>query len=620
MKYKTGLFFAIVLCLGALSGSARGELAFDRYHTPGEVEAAIAELAGHQDAEVTELVETAGNNKLLVLEIGPEIDRKKTVPGVIAVANMEGTVPLATEAALYLASRLLENPDQYRDRTWYIIPCGNPDALERFFAKPLFADSRNQEPYNDDMDTATDEDGVEDLNGDGIISMMRVEDPKGEWMKIPGEPRLMKKADPSKGETGRYNLYQEGLDNDEDGSYNEDGPGGTNPGINFPHGFNYWTAAGGTWPGSSREAGAILKFVYSHPEIGMAFTFGSSNFCLSPPRTDRKGGNDLKRLRVPERYGRRFGIDTSRTYTFAEAKAAIQDALGGIHITDSRLAGWLGLKAEANPMEEDMAFYKKFSEEYRQFLEERKIPIKRISPAEDKDGSFELLAYYHLGIPSFALDFWTPPLTGDKTEGEPEQKRHQETNNSRNNKQEDPQVAADLAFLNWVDSERGGEGFLEWEPYDHPTLGRVEIGGKVPFADNTPPSPSLNELLESQVPWALELASRMPKIAISDAQADSLGSGLYRIKVIVENSSSLPYPIAMGSRNGRILPVILELDDPEVEILEGKKRSQLFKVPGRGKAEASWLIKTDSPRTLTIKSLTMNAWSDQIELELGGAK
>ena len=47
-------------------------------------------------------------------------------------------------------------------------------------------------------------------------------------------------------------------------------------------------------------------------------------------------------------------------------------------------------------------------------VSEKGLSADRIAPENDKDGSFELLAYYHLGIPSFALDFWTPPA--EKTE------------------------------------------------------------------------------------------------------------------------------------------------------------------------------------------------------------
>ncbi|MFH1965303.1 MAG: M14 family zinc carboxypeptidase, partial [Acidobacteriota bacterium] len=280
MKQKTGFLLISILLLFSFPAFSQSDLTFDRYHSPEQLEDIMGRLGQHESAEVYELAETAGRNKLLLLEIGPEIRKEKTLPAVITAANMEGTVPLATEAALYLATRLLDNPEMYKDKTWYIIPCGNPDALSRFFTEPLFSDARNTEPYNDDMDEVVDEDGVEDLNGDGIISKMRVRDPEGEWMQVPGEPRLMKKADPSNGETGRYSLYCEGLDNDRDGLYNEDGPGGTNVGINFPHEFDYWTADGGTWPGNSTEARAVLEFVYSHPEIALAVTYGSSNFCF----------------------------------------------------------------------------------------------------------------------------------------------------------------------------------------------------------------------------------------------------------------------------------------------------------------------------------------------------
>ena len=31
-----------------------------------------------------------------------------------------------------------------------------------------------------------------------------------------------------------------------------------------------------------------------------------------------------------------------------------------------------------------------------------------------------------------------------------------------------------------------GKGFVDWKPYKHPDLDEVEIGGAVPFIDNTP--------------------------------------------------------------------------------------------------------------------------------------
>ncbi|MFH1965867.1 MAG: hypothetical protein ABIJ42_10060, partial [Acidobacteriota bacterium] len=292
----------------------------------------------------------------------------------------------------------------------------------------------------------------------------------------------------------------------------------------------------------------------------------------------------------------------------------------GMILTDARLAGFLGLIAEANPMPKDLVFYKEISTAYKKFLEEKGLSADRITPADDKDGSFELLAYYHLGIPSFALDFWTPPA--EKTEPLSSEKTDKPEKPERPGPEEkdDSAVSAGKTFLKYSDTMLDGKGFLEWQAFQHPTLGEVEIGGPVPFAANTPPPADISSLLSAQVPWTFELASRLPRIILGDISTESLGSGVYRIEAIVKNQGSLPYPIAMGSRNGRILPVIIVLDNPEITFLEGRKRAQVASVPANGAARVSWLIKTDTQKKITVRSLTMNAWIDEKEISVGGVK
>lgn len=96
---------------------------------------------------------------------------EKGRPAVFVAADMEGTVPISGKAALYLAEPVLEKPDLRADRTWYILPCGNPDGAARFFARPLLRYPLNATPVNDDRDDQTDEDGVDDLDGDGFIRL-----------------------------------------------------------------------------------------------------------------------------------------------------------------------------------------------------------------------------------------------------------------------------------------------------------------------------------------------------------------------------------------------------------------------------------------------------------------
>ncbi|MFN2337308.1 MAG: hypothetical protein ABR560_10100, partial [Bacteroidales bacterium] len=159
-----------------------------------------------------------------------------------------GTTPVATEAALSLATRIIADASLSAGQTWYIVPVGNPDAYARYFTKPLWSDPGNATPFNDDADDQTDEDGYNDLNGDGLITQMRVKAHDGTWVPVEGETRLMKKADAAKGEKGIYKLYTEGIDDDGDGQYNEDGPGGTNVNANFPHLFKSFGKRSGLYP------------------------------------------------------------------------------------------------------------------------------------------------------------------------------------------------------------------------------------------------------------------------------------------------------------------------------------------------------------------------------------
>ena len=372
------------------------------------------------------LAKSPGGRELILLEIGPEVAKTaaapstpapgappvqtKSLPAVFIAADMEGTVPLSAEAALFLARAVMPAPDLRADRTWYILPCGNPDAASLFFAKPQRLDPRNARPHNDDMDDKIDEDGPEDLNGDGLITQMRVKDPEGEWMPVPAQPRLLKRADWSKGEKGVYKLYSEGLDNDADGKYNEDGPGGANVGTNFPHLFKFFAPDSGAWSGSEPETFAFFKFIDAHREIGLTFVFGESNFCLAPPRGGRRAESDLNNIKIPERIAAAFGADPARTYTMAEIMELVKPlAPPGMDITESMIAGFLGLGAVVNPQDDDLKFYKELSEKFKEFLKTAKLDAKRLDPPPDKDGSFELWSYYQLGLPSFALDFWTLP-------------------------------------------------------------------------------------------------------------------------------------------------------------------------------------------------------------------
>jgi len=673
LRRSVSLLVPFLLCF-ALGPLAAADLTFDRYHKPEELTAAVQELARANPgfAKVHVLAKSPGGRDLVLLEVGPETAKAvKSLPAVFIAADMEGTVPISGEAALYLAKLVCEKADMRSDRTWYILPCGNPDAAAAYFGQPLRLDPRNARPRNDDQDDQADEDGADDLDGDGLITQMRVKDPEGAWIPVPVDPRLMKKADWAKSEKGVWKLYPEGLDNDGDGQYNEDGPGGVNLGTAFPHLFKFHAPDSGSWSGSEPETFALLKFFDLHREVGLTFVFGETNFCLAPPRGGRKGEADLNQIKVPENMAGFINADPNRTYTIAEVMDMVRPLVPpGMEVTESLIAGFLGLGAVVNPLDDDVKFYKELSDKYKEFLKAAKLDGKRLDPAPDKDGSLELYAYYQLGLPSFAMDFWTLPevkeekaadeitpeklekMTNDefialgeekidaflKASGAPDQFKAKQVIEGLKGGMMDTKKMAEMmkqmpkkpsaegmdpkekALLAWSDKELGGKGFVAWKPFKHPTLGDVEIGGAVPFTDNTPPAKMVDGLLKGQVPWVFEISKKMARIKIADTTVKRLGGGVYEVKVWVENTGDLPYPTAMGRRNGRVLPVIVTLGGQGFEIVQGKKRSLVPAVPAHGSQPVTWIVRATKPVKLEVKAETKIAWGDSRTVDLGGAK
>ncbi len=626
---------AIILTPGVAQTpeGAKGMLPFDQYHTPRELNAAITAInqANPDLTAIHRIGQSPGGQELLVLEISPDAAGEASgIPAVFVAGNLEGTVPIASEAALYLAYQLIENETVRQDLAWYLLVSGNPDGAARFFAKPLLAGGWNDSAHNDDMDDAVDEDGPDDLDGNGIITQMRVKDPGGNWIPSEDDPRIMRRADPVKGDKGIYRLYTEGTDQDGDGKYNEDGLGGTDIGITFPHLFKPFTARGGDWPGSEPETFAIMKFVMDHPEIAMTVTLGSTNMCLQPPAGGRKGAVDLNKIKIPERYARSFGVDPEATYTLQEVMDILRPMVPpGTEVTEAMVSSILGLGAVVNPLEEDLKFYRELSERYKEFLKQNKLDGKRLKPPQPRDGSFELWSYYHLGVPTFSMDFWTLPeaeeeaadkVVPDEIGKMPPEQRAETMKKMPGPTGTAPRDQRIKALLSFSDSVLQGEGFVEWAPFNHPTLDEVEIGGAVPYTDSTPPAEMIKELIQGQVPWIFDLAARLPRVKISKTDHAAKGFNVYELTVWVHNAGKLPLPTAMGKRNRHVGPVVITLDGSGLVFISGRKRTALSGIDALKSQKLIWLVRSEKPQTLQIKLESANAWDDSAEIRLGGVQ
>lgn len=281
------------LLLGLWIGLASGVCAQQKYADHTQLSDRLKRLNTQYKglSALQSIAKSAGGKDLWLLTLGKGDAAKK--PAVAIVAGVDGSHLAGTELAVQVAEKLLSASDKdsvaklLEKNTIYIVPLLNPDAAAQYGAALRYERSTNASTADEDRDGKIDEDGPEDLNGDGVISMMRIEDPTGTYRSHKDDARVMVPADPTKNEQGKYLYIVEGIDNDKDGKYNEDGPGGVAINKNFTFDFPAFTPGAGEYPASETETKAILDLIYGSPNIHTVFTFGPSNNLSEAYKFDR---------------------------------------------------------------------------------------------------------------------------------------------------------------------------------------------------------------------------------------------------------------------------------------------------------------------------------------------
>ena len=161
--------------------------------------------------------------------------------------------------------------------------------------------------------------------------------------------------------------------------------------------------------------------------------------------------------------------------------------------------------------------------------------------------------------------------------------------------------------------------FVPWEPYDHPTLGKVEIGGKIPYSELAPLADSVPELLSKQLPFVRELAKHVPEIAIEKVDVKRTSSDVWKVDAWITNNGFLPYPTYQGERCTRPTPVIATIEGKSVTLLEGRERKALKPLAGSGGVnKVSWLLRASEGSSITIQAATRSAGTDKRVVTLTG--
>ena len=229
------------------------------------------------------LGQSYGGRELWVMTINnPETGPESEKAAMYIEANVHGNEIQGAEVTLYTVWYLMENYDEIEsikrlvdERVFYIVPTVNPDGRDYFMDETGSGARTGHVPVDDDGDGLVDEDGPNDLNGNGVIEQIRKYVP-GEGNVRPSveDPRIMVSVPP--GQTGDWvMLGREGLDDDGDGRVNEDGLGGYDPNRNWGSDWQPDYIQGGAmhYPFELPEARAVNDFLMSHDNIAGVQSF-----------------------------------------------------------------------------------------------------------------------------------------------------------------------------------------------------------------------------------------------------------------------------------------------------------------------------------------------------------
>ena len=108
-------------------------------------------------------------------------------------------------------------------------------------------------------------------------------------------------------------------------------------------------------------------------------------------------------------------------------------------------------------------------------------------------------------------------------------------------------VIDDLDRLIMNDEEYGGTLFTNWKPFNHPTLGEVEIGGWNPkFFSQNPPADQIERWAKNQALFNLAMVKYLPELQWGDIEVKKLKPAKnqtytdYQIKIAYRNVGKLP--------------------------------------------------------------------------------
>lgn len=521
-----------------------------QYQDHQELTAALRSLASRAGnrGELVTIATSPGGRAVQALRVGPADQ-----PALLVIANAHGPQLIGSSIALAAAEAAIANPG---GKTIWFIPRLNPDAAEGMFRNPVWARTASDGAWDDDRDQRDDEDPVDDLDGNGVITQLRLADPNGGWMADSADPRLLRRADPAKGEVGRFTITTEGRDDDGDGEYNEDGPGGTDVNRNFPYDYPHHGREAGRDPMASPEARGLAEFFVAHPEIAAVYVIGPQDNLMKPWENRPNAG-----------------IMNPDTRERAQEGTSAGGPLNSIMRADQST----------------------FADVGRRFGEV--TGITKAAPSASLGGDVLSWSYYHFGRWAFgSRGWWVPDAPRDSTE--------RGGARSGGGSGNDP-VAEERNALRWFESQ-GIDAFVPWTAVAPGGSERraAEVGGFRPGALINPPvGEHYDSTLARHSRFIAALAGMLPELGIHDARAESLGDGVWRVTLELANNGVLPTTTSLATRLRQPRRVRVDFDHGSATLLSGKPVELIGAIDGGGRTtKLQWTVAARPGATVRISA------------------
>ena len=477
-------------------------------------------------------------------------------PGYYIDANFHAGEVTGSAVALYTTSWLLENygtneeATQILDsRTIYMVPRVTIDGSELYLNTPyMIRSSVRLFPFTEDQP------GLhgEDLDGDGWITQMRVKDPHGEYKIDPEDSRLMIKRLPDEVEGDFYRVYSEGKIVEFDG-------------VEVQHARSRWGLD-------------VNRNMPAFWDID-AKQIGSGDYALSEPETKSVADFLIKTKNI--------------------AGAQSYHTTGEVHLRPCCTTP----DKSMNPG--DLAAYKALGirgVEYTGYghcsvYDGYLAPEQRNSPLR---GVYLDWIYNHRGILSWSTELWTVPHAAGGKKNDFSKDRQPYTDKDR---ESDMRKVA-----KWHD-ENNLDNFVAWHEFDHPQLGKVEIGGwKQKFMFQNPPPQFLPELCEKNMKFTNVQIRALAELDIRKVKVEKKAEGLYEITCGIVNKGYLPTGGSHLAEQIKVVrPVEVSVTGDNLQVPNGKCILKLNQLKGREEKKAQWLVLGTAGQTITITAKSERA-------------